>query len=362
MPTDTLGAPEVFRLTQPAKEERLLPEIVARLAAHRAGCPPYRRILDAIGHGEGRDYAAPSDLPWLPVRMFKTHALKSIPDEAVFKTLTSSGTTGTPSRIFLDQHAAAAQSRMLSRTMQTVLGPHRLPMLLVDTRAILADRRTFSARGAGVLGMMGFGREHAWALDADGQPDPATIESFLGKHHDKPFLIFGFTFMVWLHLYELARDNGWDLSNGVLVHSGGWKKLADRAVPPAEFRRRFTEDTGLRRMHNFYGMVEQIGTVFLEGPDGGGLYCPDFADVIIRDPLTWAVQPPGAPGLIELISTLPTSYPGNVLLTEDLGVIRGVDDGAWPGKRFEVIGRLPRAEARGCSDVYAVPAQGRNPR
>ncbi len=91
------------------------------------------------------------------------------------------------------------------------------------------------------------------------------------------FLIFGFTFMVWQHLYELARDHGWDLGNGILVHSGGWKKLQDLAVSPAEFRERFTRDTGLTRIHNFYGMVEQIGTVFLEGPDGGGLYCPDFA-------------------------------------------------------------------------------------
>jgi hypothetical protein len=105
-------------------------------------------------------------------------------------------------------------------------------------------------------------------------------------------------------------------------------------------------------MHNFYGMVEQIGTIFLEGPSGGSLYCPDFADVVVRDPQTWQELPPGRPGLLEVVSTLPTSYPGHVLLTEDLGVVHGVDDGDWPGKRFEVLGRLPRAEARGCSDTY----------
>jgi hypothetical protein len=57
------------------------------------------------------------------------------------------------------------------------------------------------------------------------------------------------------------------------------------------------------------------------------------------------------------VSTLPTSYPGHVLLTEDLGVVHGIDDGDWPGKRFSVLGRLPRAEARGCSDTYQ-SAQG----
>jgi hypothetical protein len=186
----------------------------------------------------------------------------------------------------------------------------------------------------------------------EGRPDVEAIRGFLDKHGDAPFLIFGFTYLVWLHLYESARDAGLDLSNGILIHSGGWKKLVDQAVDAAEFRRRLKDDTGLTRMHNFYGMVEQIGTIFLEGPSGGSLYCPDFADVVVRDPQTWRELPPGKPGLLEVVSTLPTSYPGHVLLTEDLGVVHGVDDGDWPGKRFEVLGRLPRAEARGCSDTY----------
>jgi hypothetical protein len=255
------------------------------------------------------------------------------------------------SRIYLDKAAAATQTRQLGATVQTVLGPKRLPMLLVDTKAMLKDRRSFSARGAGVLGMSTFGRDHVWALDGDGHVDVDAIRGFLGKHGGAPFLIFGFTYMVWLHLYEVARDNGLDLSNGILIHSGGWKKLVDQAVSPEEFRARLA-GVGLTRTHNFYGMVEQIGTIFLEGPSGGSLYCPDFADVVIRDPQTWAELPPGEPGLIEVVSTLPTSYPGHVLLTEDLGVVHGVDDGDWPGKHFSVMGRLPRAEARGCSDTY----------
>jgi hypothetical protein len=167
--------------------------------------------------------------------------------------------------------------------------------------------------------------------------------------------MFGFTFMVWLYLYEAARELNLDLSNGILVHSGGWKKLADRAVDNAAFRRAFAE-LGLRRIHNFYGMVEQIGVVYLEGPSGDALYCPDFADIVIRDPRTWQEQPPGQPGLIEVMSTLPESYPGHVLLTEDLGVVHGIDDGDWPGKRFSVLGRLPRAEPRGCGDTFVEPA------
>ena len=339
----------VFTLPQAAREPLLLKELSDLVEHHRSRCAPYDRILAATGFTAADRVA---DLPWLPVRLFKHHDLKSIGDDEVFKVLTSSGTTGEVSRIYLDKAAAATQTRQLGATLQTVLGPSRLPMLLVDSRAVLADRRSFSARGAGVLGMATFGRDHVWALDAEGRPDLAAIRGFLARHGDAPFLIFGFTYLVWLYLYEPARDAGLDLGNGILVHSGGWKKLADRAVDPGEFRQRLAADTGLSRMHNFYGMVEQIGTVFLEGPSGGSLYYPDFADVVVRDPQTWAELPPGEPGLLEVVSTLPTSYPGHVLLTEDLGVVHGVDDGDWPGKRFEVLGRLPRAEARGCSDTY----------
>jgi hypothetical protein len=338
----------VFTLPQAEKEKVLLEELSGLVEHHRERCEPYARILAANGY-EGAGSVA--DLPWLPVRLFKNLDLKSIPDDEVFKVLTSSGTTGEVSKIYLDKAAAATQTRQLGATVQSVLGPKRLPMLLVDTKAMLKDRKSFSARGAGVLGMSTFGRDHVWALDNDGLVDVASIKGFLEKHGDAPFLIFGFTFMVWLHLYEVALENGLDLSNGILIHSGGWKKLVDQAVSPEEFRRRLA-GVGLTRTHNFYGMVEQIGTIFLEGPSGGSLYCPDFADVVVRDPQTWAELPPGKPGLLEVVSTLPTSYPGHVLLTEDLGVVHGIDDGDWPGKRFSVIGRLPRAEARGCSDTY----------
>ena len=346
-------ATSVFSKPQAQREADLRDELVALTEHHRARSVQYRRILDAIGHPAGRAYERVADLPWLPVRLFKTHALKSVPDDEVFKVLTSSGTTGAEvSRIFLDKDAAAVQQRMLSAVLQTVIGPNRLPMLLVDTKALLKNRRSFSARGAGVLGLMNFGRNHVFVLDEDDRPDAQAVREFLGKHGDRPFLIFGFTYMAWLYLYELAKNEGLDLSNGILIHSGGWKKLTDRAVDNAEYRRRFADDTGLTRIYNFYGMVEQIGTIYLEAPSGDGLYCPDFADVIVRDPDTWAEVPVGTPGVIEVVSTLPRSYPGHVLLTEDLGVIHGIDDGYWPGKRFSIIGRIPRAEARGCSDTF----------
>jgi hypothetical protein len=353
--TGVAAPPGAFTLTQPEREARLLPELVELTAHHRAQSPPYARLLAALGHGPGTRYRHVAQLPWLPVRLFKEHVLSSIPEDEVFTELSSSGTTGPVSRVFLDRDAAARQQRALARTLQPVLGAQRLPMLLVDAASTIAGRGKRSARAAGLLGMMVYGRAHTFLLDRSGAVDLPALRAFLAAYGDRPFLVFGFTFLVWEHLYPAARAAGLDLGNGILLHTGGWKKLADRAVDGTRFRTGLGE-LGLRRIHNYYGMAEQLGTVFLEGPTTHDLYCPDFADVIVREPGTWGPVPVGTPGVIEVLSTLPRSYPGHALLTEDLGVVHGIDDGDWPGKRFSVLGRLPRAEVRGCSDTLGEPA------
>jgi hypothetical protein len=230
-------------------------------------------------------------------------------------------------------------------------------MLVIDSGAVFKDPKLMSARGAGVLGIMRYGREHAFALGSDLKPDIVAVREFLAQHGGRPFFMFGFTFMVWLEFYERFKGEGIDLSNGILIHSGGWKKMIDRAVTPADFRSAFRRDFRLERIVNFYGMVEQIGTIFLEGPDGL-LYPPNFADVVIRDPSTWRACDVGQTGIVQVLSLLPSSYPGHSLLTEDLGRIEAIDAGVdgWMGKGIRVLGRVPRSELRGCSDVIGAQA------
>lgn len=224
----------VFTLSQAEREKHLLPQLAELTAHHRENSEGYERILSSLGIARDAEFASIAELPWLPVRMFKTHDLRSIPESEIFKTLTSSGTTGAgASRIYLDKAAAGAQTKQLGATLQEVLGGERLPMLMVDTIGIIKNRRSFSARGAGVLGMANFGRKHTYVLDENDQPDVEAVKTFLATYGDKPFLIFGFTFMVWQYLYEVAREHKLDLSNGILIHSGGWKKLIDRAVDNA---------------------------------------------------------------------------------------------------------------------------------
>lgn len=339
-----------YALRQSEKEAALIGGLNELTRHHKEHCEPYARLLSATHQKERASQMG--EVPYLPVGLFKSHWLSSIGREEVFKTLHSSGTTGQQvSQIPLDRETAQRQTKALSRIMTHILGPQRLPMILVESKSLIQDRTRFSARAAGVLGMSNFGRDHLYVLDEEMGLKEEELRGYLAKHEGQPLLIFGFTFLVWQYLLNAVRGKGIDLSRAVLIHSGGWKKLEDLAVSNGEFRRQFQEETGLRRIHNFYGMVEQVGSVFVEGEDGY-LHPPSFADVIIRDPLTLAEAKPGEPGLIQVLSLVPRSYPGHSILTEDVGVIETIDQ-SQGGKAFRVLGRIPRAELRGCSDVHA---------
>ena len=353
MSFDLLFDAAQFSLPQSQKEPLLLATLNGLTEHHHRLCPEYARLIRVLQ----APLQAPSlnDVPYLPVGLFKSHILRSIPPEQVFKTMTSSGTTGQQvSQIFLDRQTAMRQTAALAKIMSHVIGRERLPMILIESSALLKDRKRFSARAAGLLGMMNFGRNHFYALDEDMKLDEPGLRDFLERFGQQPFLMFGFTFMVWQYFYQNLIGRSFDLSDGILLHSGGWKKLADQAVSNEVFKQRLRDQTGLSRIYNFYGMVEQVGSVYVEGEDGF-LYPPNFADIVIRDPITLAPASIGQTGIIQVLSALPLSYPGHSILTEDLGVVHGIDDSTCHrfGKRFSVVGRVPKTELRGCSDVHA---------
>ena len=327
---------------------------------HYAHCGAYRNILDA--GGAEIDVIEYQDIPHLAVRLFKEYELKSIPDENVIKVLTSSGTTSqTVSRIFLDRLTSVYQTKVLVHIMQSYLGKKRLPMLIIDHPGVIKNRASFSARGAGILGLSTFGRDHSYALDDNMQIDIDKITLFLDKYQNQPIFVFGFTFMVWQYFIERlkALDIHLDLSNSILVHSGGWKKLQDRAVSNLDFKRILNEYTGINRVHNFYGMVEQVGSVYVECEEGV-LHAPNYSDIHVLDPRDWSECDFSEPGVVVVESLLPISYPGHKLITEDLGTVLGEDDCPCgrKGKYFSIQGRIPRAEVRGCSDTHQNPQVG----
>ena len=191
------------------------------------------------------------EIPDMPTSLFKRLELAST--QKPILTLQSSGTTGQqPSRIIVDAETSERQSRGLRLDLPDHLGAKRIPLLAIDTRKVVTDQRTLTARGAGVLGMMKFGAKTTFALDADLNVIDEEVLAFVEKHKGQPFLIFGFTFLVWLKLVKHFEGSDLDLSNAVIVHSGGWKKTGrEKRVSNEVFRARIGELFGTTRIYNF---------------------------------------------------------------------------------------------------------------
>ena len=321
---------------------------------HHERCFEYSRIIDKLDRG---DWKNTSDIPFIPVRLFKEYELLSTDRSEIVKTMTSSGTSGQAvSKIFLDRDNVKNQTKALASIISSFIGKQRLPLLLLDTEMVKKDRSMFSARGAGIIGFSTFGRNTAYALDQDMKIDIDKVRAFCEAHSDETVLMFGYTYMIWQFIVRELEETGVQIpfKNVILFHIGGWKKLKDQAVDTAEYNRRINGVFGGNvRVHNYYGMAEQLGSVFVEC-EYGHMHCSNFSDIHIRKPSTFEEADFGEKGLIELLSLLPTSYPGHALLTEDEGEILGEDDcpcGRY-GKYFKIYGRIKGAELRGCSDTY----------
>jgi phenylacetate-coenzyme A ligase PaaK-like adenylate-forming protein len=338
-----------------AEKSRLLLALLQELGAHhRQHSPAYASIVASLG---GPAVAQRLDqLPFLPVRLFKHLDLLSIPREQVFKTLTSSGTSGqSVSKIYLGRDNAAMQTKVLGAIMSSFLGKQRTPMVVIDAEDILTDRRKFNARAAGVLGFSLYGKDHAYALDSAMQLKLDALQAYCEKYRETGIYAFGFTFVVWKFLCQYLVQHGIKLDFGprsVLVHGGGWKKLVEESVSNEVFKTTLREHAGMAHVHNYYGMIEQTGSIYMEC-EHGHLHTSNYSDVIIRHPISYQPCAVGETGLVQVISLLPYSYPGHSLLSEDLGVLLGEDDCPCGrmGKYFHVHGRLVSAEVRGCSDV-----------
>ena len=347
-----------YALYRDEKQPALLGALNECHSHHMSHCTAYQRIVKAQWP-QWATQALPqeiADLPFLSVNLFKEQELLSTDKSAVFKTLYSSGTTGVPSKIFLDAQTAALQSKTLVKIMQHWVGKERLPMLILDHPGVIQNRSTFSARGAGIQGLSFMGRHHCYALTDDMQLNLDAIDAFCAQYGSGPVLMFGFTFMVYQYVIKALQRAKRTLSlpHGILLHSGGWKKLQAEAVSNDVFKQQVSTTLGCTRIHNFYGMVEQVGAIFVEC-EHGHLHSSTYNDIIVRTPSSgWQTAAHGEEGLLQLVSCLPRSYPGNSLLTEDRGRILGEDDCPCgrAGKYFEVLGRLPKAEVRGCSDTF----------
>lgn len=318
---------------------------------HYKNSKKFKKILDALFQKNKKKTL--ENLPFIPAKLFKEIELKSIIDKNIFKILLSSGTSGTKkSKIFLDKDNAKKQTLVLNEIVSKIIGKKRLPMLIVDEKKNIFNPKKFDAKTAAILGFSLFGRDHTYLLE-NGKINYENLNNFLRKYSEKNFLIFGFTSFIYEHLIKEVNTErvSKDFLNGILIHGGGWKKMEKIKISNLNFKEKLYNKLKLKKIFNYYGLIEQTGSIFFECNKCSCFTPSEYSDVLIRDKNFKSINDNNK-GFIQVISLLPTSYPGHSILTEDIGeIVKNNCDVCFGKKQFIVHGRAEKSEIRGCSDV-----------
>ncbi|QYM79775.1 hypothetical protein K0B96_03925 [Horticoccus luteus] len=320
---------------------------------HIDGCPGYRAIWP-----DWKNSTRVEDLPFLHVGVFKKRLWQTagagVRHQRVLKSSATSNAGN--SRISLDERSSTLQAASSSSILRDALGGELRPLIVLDHAKSLLQRGETSARIAAALSL----RPLASALHFVMAEDPAgprllwdQIAAVCAQHDH--VRVYGFTWLLW---QTWATAEIPDTVRQVLartriqfVHSGGWKKLEAQAVDRAAFDRRLIA-TGApnSQVLDFYGLVEQVGVIFPLCP-AGHRHIPRWALALTRDPWTLDCVRE-KPGMLQLMNTLSFGAPYHNVLTEDIGVLHSTPCPCGrAGPHFDLHGRIPKAEVRGCANV-----------
>ena len=291
------------------------------------------------------------EIPFLPARLFKNISLKTINNDDIFKILESSGTSGNVSKIFLDKNNASAQIKILIKIFKDFFKiSKRMPMIIFDKKKNKNQNFKHTAREAAYTGFSFIGKDFFFLIDDKDNIRMHDLKNFLKKNEGEKIFFFGLTSVIWKTLKKLDNVK-FNLKNSILIHGGGWKKIIDQSANKKNFNKMVKKIFDIQKIHDYYGMVEQTGSIFFEC-EKGYFHTSFFSDIIIRDKF-FKEQNIKKIGLIQIISLLPTSYPGHSIITEDQGSLYGIDNCKCgrSGKYFKVHGRIPRSEIRGCGNI-----------
>ena len=354
---------EPYSLKSSEKDELFLKSITQSLQYHYNNCKEYKQYCMKKKFDPFASYTLES-IPYLPVDIFKKLKLLSVPENEIVRIVRSSSTTGNqPSVIHLDKITINRQMLALNSIMQNFLGTNKLDFLIIDNNmTIKTDHQNLSSRGSAIRGMLLFAKKFNCILNDKLELDHNLLKNAIDEININNTCIFGFTWLIH-QVVSSNEDNNEikqllsKLQKPTILHIGGWKKLKDVSIDKKQFNEMVSKffHTSTERIIDFYGMTEQLGTVY---PDcsQGYKHVPLYSEILIRDIHDQKILPIGKSGFIQLISPLPRSYPGVSILTDDIGEIIGKDDCPCgrKGKYFVFRSRSELADPKGCGDTLAI--------
>lgn len=271
-----------------------------------------------------------SQIPFLPIALFKSHKIISGEDAAQI-TFTSSGTTGSTT----SRHQVVDPEFYLNVTkigFAAFYGP-------IANYCVLALLPAYLERQGSSLVYMAqeFIRRSKYQESGFYLDDLTGLSKQLAINQAQkiPTLLIGVSFA----LLDLAEQFPQNLSNLIVMETGGMKGRR-KEITRDELHAQLKSAFNLSAVHSEYGMTELLSQAYSTG-NGWFKGSPTFRVLgrEITDPFSYV--PNGRTGLLNVID-LANVDSCSFIATDDLGQIAA--DGS-----FRVIGRLDASDIRGCN-------------
>jgi len=296
--------------------------------------PVYRRFCEILGRLPG-SISQLNDIPFLPIRFFKSHTIASkefIP-ELVFE---SSGTTGSVnSRHFVKDAAVYRQSFM--EAFKLFFGhPQQYCIIGLLPSYIEKGNSSLVYMVDELVKVSGHSRSGFYLYEHE---ELAHVLNENETNH-VPTILFGVTYA----LLDFAEAYPLRLSKTIVIETGGMKGRK-KELTRDEVHRELSAKLDLNKIHSEYGMTELLSQAYSSG--NGIFNSPPWMKILLRsedDPFEiyskeYVESKPlsGAVNIIDLANFDSCSF----IATDDFGKI--YRDGS-----FEILGRLDNSDTRGC--------------
>lgn len=309
----------------------------------------YRNFTTLMGFNElGAFDLSRGIIPFLPSDYYKWSNSVSSNEDRILS-VQSSGTSDTRSTIKLDRKNTNFQRIALSKILSHFLGSDRKHLVLIGG-GLSGNKDLVSTSDIAVRGFaLAASKIHRIGRSS---VNAKTFKSILSEIGDKQFILFGMTFEIFLAIREEVIPRG-TYENMIVIHGGGWKKLFESRLEKSEFYDLISSAWGTKKIHDYYGMAEQGGTVYFECARNN-YHVSNYSRIFIRD-AGLGESKVGETGVMHTLSFVQTSYPGISILTQDLGRISSASQVdckcGTPGPVIRIEGRIKEAGVKGCSDA-----------
>jgi hypothetical protein len=285
---------------------------------------------------DSKDVFTIEQIPFLPIRFFKTHNIVTtrFEPEIIFE---SSGTTTSVNSRHLIKDTGLYKTSFMNG-FEKFYGP-------VKNKCILGLLPSYLEREHSSLVLMvdELIKKSNHPLSGFYLYDHAKLHNTI-LHNEilhQPTILIGVTYA----LLDFAEQFPLQLRNTIIMETGGMKGRREE-MTRLEIHTKLQQQLGVSLVHSEYGMTELLSQAYSKGD--GIFHCPYWMKILLReedDPLNLILSSDiknrpvtGAINVIDLANLYSCSF----IATDDIGRL-------YSNESFEVLGRMDNSDIRGCS-------------